>query len=146
MLVGIIILGFTVIGISTAYAFLFLKHKILKDKVDSFLAESKKHTRRGYIKFSLSTTSKSTGVEEKFESLVTVKEIDRYTNGESKVEIESIDPGISEERMSKKRIEDYIKTQFISIIKTTDVTWLESEESIKEQRKNKLEHLKEVLK
>ena len=95
--------------------------------------------------FSLSKENKSNGTEEKFESLVTVKELDRYTNGESKVEIESIDPGISEEKMSKKRIEDYIRTQFISIIKTTEVTWLESEETIKEQRKNKLERLKEVL-
>ena len=145
MLVGIIILGFALIGISTAYAFLVIKYKSLKDIVESFLSESNKHARRGYIKFSLSKENKSDGTEEKFESLVTVKELDRYTNGESKVEIESINPGISEEKMSKKRIEDYIRTQFISIIKTTEVTWLESEETIKEQRKNKLERLKEVL-
>lgn len=145
MLVGIIILGFTVIGISIAYAFLFLKYKTLKNKIDTFINESKRPIRKGYIKYTLSISNNVTGSKESFESLVTVKEIDRYTNGESKIEIENIDPGISEERVSKKRIEEYIKGQFISIMKTSDVTWLESEESIKTQRKNKLEHLKEVL-
>lgn len=74
-----------------------------------------------------------------------VDEIARYTNGDSKIRINSIDSGISSEKVSSNRVKRYISDGFKSLVKTSDIEWLENESEIKEIRKNKLEHLKQAI-
>lgn len=70
--------------------------------------------------------------------IVYVKELDRYTNGMSKIELTNIEVingyQISQYSWVKK---SHIE-RFSSIKKTSEIEWLESEESIKESRKEKL--------
>jgi hypothetical protein len=124
---------------------LYFRNKSLSNKISTFISDSKKPLRTGYIMYDLSITELGKP-NISFTSLVYVNELDRYTNGESKIEIQKIEPGIEENKMQKERIEKHIKDKFKSIVKTSDVTWLESEQSIKDIRRNKLEQLKEIWK
>lgn len=144
MLIGVIILGFFVIGISTAYSFLLLKYKNLKSQVNSIMSELKNPIKIGYYKTTL-TLSQKDKPDVPFDVLIYVKELDHYTNGDSKIEIHKIEPSIDATLMSHDRIEKYVKDGFVSLIKSTKVEWLESEHDIKEVRKNKLEQLKKSL-
>lgn len=60
------------------------KYKTLKKKTKDIISNFSNPIRKGYYVLYLKTRNGS----EKFESTVYVKELDRYTNGESKVEIE----------------------------------------------------------
>jgi hypothetical protein len=71
--------------------------------------------------------------------------LDRYTNGESEIKIDKIDYGIVNSVVNHDIIKDYLENNIPSIIKTSDVTWLKSEESIKKIRKQKLEQLKQII-
>lgn len=113
-------------------------------KVKTTLKELDNPLRYGCYKITLTLTESNK--ETDFEPIVYVNEIDRYTNGKSKIQISSIDPGIPENKVSRSRVEDHIKSQFKSLVNSSDIDWLESESSIKEQRRNKLEKLKKVLK
>ena len=104
-----------------------------------------KPIRKGYYKMAMQQTS-TTGVVIKYNPIVYVKEIDRYTNGESKIEIDRIEIHCGDSDLNRKNAETYINNDFISLVKTSDITWLESEVSIKEQRKEKLSRLKEIMK
>ena len=101
--------------------------------------------RNGYYSRLLTVVDNVTKEELDFESIVYVNEIDRYTNGESKIKIYKIEPGINKEKCSKEKIERYINDKFKSIIKTADITWLESEQSIKDIRRKKLEQLRKKI-
>ena len=119
----------------------FLKTK----KFKLTLKELDSPLRYGYYKTTLTLTE--IGKDElDFEPIVYVNEIDRYTNGKSKIQISSIDPGIAESKVSRSRVEGYIKSQFKSLVDSSEIDWLESESAIKEQRRTKLEKLKKVLK
>lgn len=106
--------------------------------------------RNGYYSGStiiLSKEEKAAGEKgEKYDYIVYVKELDKYTNGESKIQLSNIEviSGFESEQI------DWLKTcinkKFCSIIKTSAVTWLESEETVKEMRKQKLEKLENALK
>ena len=143
-----IILSSVLLLVSILTLALFVKYNKLKNKfndVTKIVDDLKKPVRRGYIKKDL-TSNPTGGAQIKFESFIYVKELDRFTNGESKIEIESIEEGIDDAKVNNKAIVEYINESFISIVKTTDVVWLESEVSIKEMRKNKLAQLEENLK
>lgn len=144
MLIGIIVLGFFVIGISTAYAFLLLKYKNLYSQVNSIITELKTPIRVGYYKSSLKVTQKDKP-DFPFDVLIYVKELDRFTNGDSKIELYRVEPSVDETLMRHDTIAKYIKDGFLSQVKTANVEWLESEHDIKEQRKNKLEQLKKSI-
>lgn len=118
------------------------KYINLKKKTKNIISNLSSPLRKGYYVLCLKTRDES----EKFESTVYVKELDRYTNGESKVEIEKIELGIENDRVSTLVIEEHIRGEFKSIMKTSSITWLESEVSIKQKRREKLEQLKSILK
>ena len=122
---------------------LIIKNKSLSNKIKKFISE--KPLRTGYMTFDLKITEFDKP-DFCFESLVYVNELDRYTNGESKIEINKIEPGIDENKMAKVRVEKHIKDKFKSLVKTVDVTWLESEQSVKDIRKQKLKQLEENMK
>lgn len=70
---------------------------------------------------------------------VYVKEIDRYTNGYSKVEIDYIESIYSEIEVAKEA-----KKRFVSLIETDAIEWLEGENHLKDVRKEKLKNLKKI--
>jgi len=118
------------------------KYNKLVKKTESVISSLKNPLRRGYFTRDLKTRTEP---QELFTSTIYVTEIDRYTNGESKLEIEEIEPGIDNYKVETKKIKDYIHGSFKSVMKTSDITWLESEGKIKEIRKNKLEQLKAAI-
>lgn len=122
--------------------YFFIKYKKLKTKTTDLFNGLNKPLRRGYYKKDLTNTTS----KDNFESLIYVVELDRFINGQSKIKIETIEFGIDEYKLSHKNIENFIRGKFKSIVDTTDIIWLDSEQSIKEMRKNKLENLKKILK
>ena len=80
-----------------------------------------------------------------------VSELDRYTNGESKIKLEYLEiiPAVSANNNIKfdyGHANEFVKGCFNSIKNTSEITWLESEASIKEMRKDKLAQLKKAIK
>jgi len=138
------IFGF--ILMTVLFSILFFKYRKLTSNIKNIrnIVENLQKTwRRGYITQSLVITNNNPEIEDiDFEPILYLREIDRYTNGTSKVEIEKIEYGIDSEKFNIQRLDKYIRERFKSIVKTTDVIWLESENEIKELRKNKLEQLK----
>lgn len=144
MLYGIIFLGFTVIITTVLFSITFIKYKKLKNVISTTISDLNKPLRYGYYIRSLNITQP--GLPNKpFDTYVYVKEVDRYTNGDSKISIDKIEPIVPESDMTHDRVIKYIKDEFKSVRLTSDITWLESENEIKEMRKNKLKHLKEVM-
>jgi len=74
-------------------------------------------------------------------AIVYIDELDRYTTGYSKVKIksvESLNPNYKEDSIS------YAYKKFVSLMETSDIIWLESEDNIKKIRKEKLEQIKKL--
>ena len=136
------ILILALVLVSTLYLLSILKNRNKNKKINTILDEIKKPIRHGYFTKNLEITNKlnSTAANIEFEPLV------YDSNGLSKIEIDKIEPGISNDAYSSEKIKKFIRSGFKSLMSTNDITWLESEESIKEMRRNKLEKLKEVLK
>lgn len=135
------IFGF--ILMTVLFSILFFKYRKLTKNIRNIVENLQKTWRRGYITQSLVITNDNPEIKDiDFEPILYLREIDRYTNGTSKVEIEKIEYGIDSENFNIQRLDKYIRERFKSIVKTTDVIWLESENEIKELRKNKLEQLK----
>lgn len=85
---------------------------------------------------------------EQYKLVVHVKELDRYTNGLSKIQIIKLDVMSGYDHEQYEWVKHCIKERFVSIKKTVEITWLESEENLKEIRKQKLakiENLKSKL-
>lgn len=76
-----------------------------------------------------------------YSAIVYVDELDRYTTGYSKIRIksvESLNPNYKEDSIS------YAYKKFVSLMKTSEIEWLESEDHIKKIRKEKLEKIKKL--
>jgi hypothetical protein len=143
-----IILITALLIISTLTIILLSKYTKLKNKIiamNSVINELKKPLRHGYYTKSINRTS-ITGAVTNFTSFVYVNELDRFTNGKSKIEIEHIEPGINDALVNNDSVVKFINNEFISIIDTSYIEWLESEVQIKEMRKNKLNRLQEFIK
>jgi len=126
------------------YQKLYSKFSKFSKKVENILEESKP-LRKGYYKVSLCYHDESRFLGADFESVIYVTEIDRFTNGESQIKIDKIDVGVSNSKVSHKSIENFITSSFVSVKNTSEIEWLESEQSIKDVRKNKLNQLKSII-
>jgi virulence-associated protein VapD len=73
-----------------------------------------------------------------------VKELDRFTNGMSKIELIDIEIISGFSPIQYDYVKKCARDCFSSVRKTSDIEWLESEETTKEQRKQKLDKLKEI--
>lgn len=75
---------------------------------------------------------------------VFVKELEKYTNGMSKIELQKVEvtrcPDGGNGYMS--RVKTKIKNEFSTLRKTDNIEWLETPEDIKQQRREKLEQIK----
>lgn len=91
---------------------------------------------KGFIDVDTKTSSSS----EKWVTRVQVKEIERYTNGYSKLEI--IDMVVISGINSRAQdVKDYVRSSFSYLEPTNDITWLVPENEITEIRKKKLNSL-----
>lgn len=117
----------------------FLKLKKVEKEFSLFKDEIEKNfnIRKGFILKSFTHKVNKTDTDFK----VYMKEIERYKNGLSKVELEKIELIKNNNVLSDKNIEilkNNIKREFSQTQKTDDVEWLEVEVSIKNERKKKL--------
>lgn len=115
--------------------FVFLLNYFFKYKKTKKLLENIYNPlRRGYYKCQFSAKIDNTP----FETTVFVNEIERYKSGESKIELSEIEYGVSELIVTHSKIDDHIKSGFKSIVKTSDIDWLELEDDLLQERKNKI--------
>ena len=111
----------------------FIKYIKLKKVIKSIYEP----IRKGYYKVQLVAYVDNSN----FETTVFVNEIERYKSGESKIEIYDIEYGISELKVSHEKIKGHIVDTFVSIVKTSDINWLELEDDLMQERKNKINKL-----
>jgi len=138
-----IILGSLALVLFIALIELNIRYYKLVNKetiTNKYISELNKPLRYGYISKPLTWNDTT-----KFTCRVYVKELDRFTNGESRIEIDKIESGITSGQISPTAVENFIRDQFISVVETSDVVWLESENAIKDVRRKKLEQLKENI-
>ena len=94
----------------------------------------------------ISIEDKAKGLKsDKYNVIIYVKEIDRFTNGMSKIQLTSIELVSGFDPSQFEWVKTSMKNKFKSIKKTSDIEWLESEDAIKKLRKDKLEKLKQTL-
>lgn len=109
--------------------------KKIKDAIDIFNSP----LRQGYYKMRCTQNGIS------YESIVHVIELDKYTNGDSKIKIKEIEIDCGDGKLDYQSAKNFTTRNFVSIFKTSDITWLESEITTKQIRKDKLKHLTEVI-
>lgn len=73
--------------------------------------------------------------------VIYVKELDRYTNGMSKIQLTNLELTSGFDHNQYDWVKTCVRDKFSSLKKTSDIDWLESEESIKEMRKQKLDKI-----
>jgi len=88
----------------------------------------------------------ATNVKTQCDVIFMVKELEKYSNDMSKIELENIEIISGGTTLDRTKVIKYAKEQFSTLKKTSEITWLDVEVSIKEQRREKLNQLKEALK
>jgi hypothetical protein len=73
--------------------------------------------------------------------IIYVEELDKYKNGESKIKLINVEIITGFNSDQYEHVKKVIRNRFPSLRKTTDITWLESEDNIKEMRKQKLKNI-----
>lgn len=110
--------------------YIFYKYRKLKTSIKSY--EDIGTGRKGFYFYGSATSS--------YYGIIYVNEIDRYTDGYSKIKLDHIE-------LISKRWSDSVQVMeknFLSLKKTNEIDWLESEDHIKKLRKEKLENLKKI--
>lgn len=132
--------------LSITYSIL-LKIKLhnLKKKTISIIEDVNKPLRLGYYKLHLEASNSIVG-SRLVDVIVYVNEINRYKNGESKIKIKSFDVETKTNTIDHNKIENFVTSNFISIVKTSSIEWLDEIEDIKQNRKLKIKNLEKLLK
>lgn len=115
-------------------------------KIDDDLRKLNNSLRNGYYTINASQKNIDTGFSVSIECIIFVSELDRYINGESKLKLVDINMFCNEPNFNSNSMRNYITNNFRTIRSTNEITWLESEFSIKEARKSKMEKIIESLK
>jgi len=101
--------------------------------------------RFGYYKTTINILSdndkKNNTSGDAYDVIIHVNELDRYTNGMSKIEIKNMENISGLDIYQYEYVKKCTRSNFQSVKKTSDIEWLESEESLKEIRKQKLEKI-----
>lgn len=129
--------------ISVLVTILFLiyksKYSTLNQKVESIIKNLESPIRKGYYKLNCHQGLIN------YTGIIYVSEIDRYKNGESKISLDYVEIDTGDGKLDYQSAKSFLTKSFVSLMKTSEIEWLESENDLKELRKNKLEHLKDVL-
>ena len=124
------------------------KYSSLTDIFNNFKKELSLNFRKGYYEYTLSILSmeeRKNGLPgEPYKGILHVKEIDKYTNGMSKIELIDIEIISGYDSSQYDYVKKSMKTKFSSLKKTSEIEWLESEENIKELRRQKLKKISEI--
>lgn len=146
MLVTIIILSVVLVVMSM----MFIRERInCKKSLDREKSKYQKaidilsddNNKEGYYDESFLHTT----TQQKIEVRVYVEETDKFVNGESEIKfIKSEFIKCPNEDRLRKAVKDIVIENFISVKKTSNITWLISEEDIKELRRKKLEAIKNL--
>jgi len=119
-----------------------------KDLISSYEDLKNLSNRRGYYENTINLMSpedKKNGLKgEPYSCILYVKELDRYTNGMSKIELTEIELISGFDSSQFEHVKRTMRTKFPSLKKTSDVEWLESEDNIKEIRRQKLKKISEI--
>jgi len=150
---------------SILFLVLYLKMKEKCSKIDLELEKSQSNystlsnyyvelknlsNRKGFYESTLNLMSpeeKEKGSKgEPYTCIIHVKELDRYTNGMSKIELTNVELIAGFDNSQFDHVKNSMRIKFSSLKKTTEIEWLESEETIKELRKQKLKKIAELEK
>jgi len=129
-----IILAIPILLLIASNVYYFLKYRKLRNRISEY--DDIGTGRYGFYKYKSNNYTNNRMV------YVYVKELDRYTDGYSKIKIDKIEPfqtSMVEETITKA------KEDFMSLRLTSDIEWLESEDHMKKLRKEKLENLKKIV-
>jgi hypothetical protein len=142
-----IILSFVLVISGGLFLTYFIKYKKLYKKVSKTLNNLEKPKfRKGYYKGGFEQTDILTNKKIQCDGIFMVEELEKYSNDMSKIELESIEIIGGGTSLDRNRVIKYAKEQFSTLKKTSEITWLDVEVSVKEQRREKLNQLKEALK
>ena len=88
----------------------------------------------------LADTNDSKKIEE-YKVIVYVEELDKYTNGIVKIKLINIEIMSGFQSSQYDHVINILTKRFISIKDSSEINWLVSENSIKEERKEKLDKI-----
>ena len=118
------------------------KYKTLITNVENFKND---HLRKGYFERTLhllrEKEDRDSGKSDTYRCIIYIKELDRYTNGESKIKLWDIEILNGIDGNQYDHVKAIIRRQFSSVMPSKDITWLESESSLKKIRKEKLQQI-----
>jgi len=127
---------------------LYLKYKKVNNKYSLTLQEFNRTIREGYYEgdmpLEISDIDGNIISKHKYHYIIYVNEIDRYTNGESKVELNRIEITSGYDSGQYEHIRKVVTKRFCSVIPSDKIEWLESEETLKQQRKLKIETIENL--
>ena len=113
-----------------------------KNRVSRFNDIVNGNLKQGYYVHGLRYGSVDTGYES-YDVDVFVSEIDRYTNGKSKIKFDYINVGKPPKDKNWKldNTEKFIKNHFSELVDTKDIEWLESVNELQKAREKKLKRI-----
>lgn len=76
-----------------------------------------------------------------YDYVVYIKEVEKYTNGDCKISLDHIDVIAGFDPHQYDWIKRSVTMRFPTLMKISDIEWLETEDDLKELRKQKLEKL-----
>ena len=109
----------------------FIKYKNLKTKVSDTIKQIEKPLRSGYYIEHCTQSIRNSGTEIEYKGMVFVNEIDRFKNGESKISFNKLEFTCDSGSFTPESAEKFIRGKFVSVVKTSSITWLESDQSAK---------------
>jgi hypothetical protein len=125
-----------------------LNYSTLLENFNNLKKELTMSNRKGYYDNTVNLMSpedyKNNSPGELYRCILYVKELDRYTNGMSKIELTDVELISGFDNTQFDYVKRTMRTKFSSLRKTSDIEWLESEDSIKEVRKQKLKKILEI--
>lgn len=97
--------------------------------------------RYGYYEHPMVYGKKNDPDRIEFTPIIHVRELEKYTNGKSKVSMYKIEYMISDKKIEHDKVRNYIIDNFTEIMETDEITWLEIEKSLKDMRKEKMQKI-----
>jgi len=94
--------------------------------------------RQGYYDENINLTDSETNTSKPYTVYVYVKEIERYTNGMSKIQLIKSEVVSGYSPNQYLWVKECVEKRFSSVKKSSEIEWLEVEEDLKEMRKEKL--------
>ena len=159
MLIMILIALGVCFSLSILFLVLYIKMKKKYSKTEAtlqktielfnnFKKELALYNRKGYYEYTMNLMTiedyKNGLKGEPYVCYLYVIELDKYTNGMSKIELTNIELLSGFDSSQFEYVKNIVKNKFSSLRKTSDINWLESEDKIKELRKQKLKKISEL--